>query len=91
MPPKVDLLQVVASNIKAYRKLHNLSQEEFSARVGLHRTYIGAIERCERNLTLGTLSLIAETMNVLPWQLLIAAQKPESRQGKTVVGKTRLK
>ena len=47
-----------------------VSQEEFAARCGLHRTYIGAIERAERNITLMTLDRIAEGLGVTPIELL---------------------
>ena len=60
--PSRDLKAAIANNIKAFRKRHRLSQEEFSAMCGLHRTYVGAVERRERNLTLGTLELLASAM-----------------------------
>lgn len=41
-----------------------ITQEELAHRCGLHRTYIGAIERGERNITLNSLEIIASTLNV---------------------------
>lgn len=41
-----------------------LSQEELAYKCELHRTYIGAIERGERNITLSSLELIASALNV---------------------------
>ncbi|MDR2500808.1 MAG: helix-turn-helix transcriptional regulator [Treponema sp.] len=43
---------IVGNNIKKYRKILNISQEELAEKAGLHRTYIGGIERGERNITL---------------------------------------
>lgn len=67
-----DYRKVISDNIKHFREKHNLSQEAFADLVGFHRTYIGSIERCERNLTLGTLNSIAEYMKISVPQLLTA-------------------
>jgi transcriptional regulator with XRE-family HTH domain len=64
------LNQVVASNLKRLRKKLGISQEDLAERCGLHRTYIGAIERSERNITLQTLEKIAESLDVSPQDLL---------------------
>jgi len=62
--PKIDLRKILADNVRAYRTREKLSQDEFANLCGLHRTYIGSIERCERNVTLATLELLAATMNL---------------------------
>ena len=48
----------VGYNIFKYRKLNNLSQEEFAWRLGIHRTYLGQIERAEKNITLKNINKI---------------------------------
>ncbi|NEP58173.1 MAG: BglI family type II restriction endonuclease [Symploca sp. SIO2G7] len=53
------LNQVVASNLKKLRKELGISQEDLAEKCGLHRTYVGAIERSERNITLQPLSKIS--------------------------------
>ena len=58
------LSSILAENIKAYRREKGLSQEELAFRCGLHRTYVGSVERCERNVTLSTLEVFAETLGV---------------------------
>jgi transcriptional regulator with XRE-family HTH domain len=50
---------IVGNNIKKYRKKYGISQEELAEKAGFHRTYIGGIERGERNITLDTLQAIA--------------------------------
>lgn len=45
------LSAIVGNNIKKYRKKLGISQEELAEKAGLHRTYIGSIERGERNIT----------------------------------------
>jgi len=64
------LNKIVASNVKKLRKKMGISQENLAEKCGLHRTYIGAIERSERNITLKTLENIAERLGVSPQDLL---------------------
>jgi len=49
---------------------------EIGEQCGLHRTYIGAIERGERNVTLETLNVIAVALEVSPWKLIFAPKRP---------------
>jgi transcriptional regulator with XRE-family HTH domain len=60
----------VGRNLRAYRLERGLSQEEFADVVGVHRTYMGGLERGERNLTLRSLERIAERLKVEPLELL---------------------
>jgi transcriptional regulator with XRE-family HTH domain len=48
-----------------------LSQEELANRAGLHRTYIGGIERGERNVSLINIVRIARAMNLKPEHLML--------------------
>lgn len=50
--------------------MHNLSQEELADKCELHRTYIGSIEREERNVTLSTLECLSEALGVSVSELL---------------------
>ena len=61
----------LARHALAQRKKLGISQEELATRSALHRTYIGAIERGERNISLATLELIAKGLGVEPSELLI--------------------
>jgi transcriptional regulator with XRE-family HTH domain len=65
------LSAIVGNNIKKYRKNLNISQEELAEKAGLHRTYIGGIERGERNITLDSLQVIANALNVAPVELIV--------------------
>lgn len=70
----IDPHRTLSKNLRAFRTRQNLSQEEFAERCGLHRTYVGAIERGERNVTLKTLSAIARALKVHPAELITESQ-----------------
>ncbi|WP_243152907.1 helix-turn-helix domain-containing protein [Sporotomaculum syntrophicum] len=68
--PSIKIRQVLAKNIRDLRQSANLSQEEFAELCGLHRTYVGAVERAERNVTLSTLEAFATALGVSVADLL---------------------
>ena len=65
-----DSVHYVAHNVRRLRKMQGWSQEAFASRCNLHRTYVGAIERAEENLTLRTLDKLAAALRVKPADLL---------------------
>lgn len=62
--------RVVGRNIRLLRQERGLSQEELADVLGVHRTYMGGVERGERNLTLRTLERLADRLDVDPVTLL---------------------
>lgn len=56
--------KIVGNNIKLARKKKGLTQETLSFEAGLHRAYIGQIERGEKNIGLVNLQKIAKALNV---------------------------
>lgn len=62
---------VFSKNIKARRLELGWSQEALADAAGLHRTYIGSVERCERNISIDNIQRIAEALGVSP-NLLIS-------------------
>jgi transcriptional regulator with XRE-family HTH domain len=67
-----DLQKTVGRNLRAYRQARGLSQEAFADVLGVHRTYMGGVERGERNLTLRSLERIAARIGVDPLVLMHA-------------------
>lgn len=69
MADKYQDLVIFGERVKAVRKNQGLSQEELAAKADLHRTYIGMIERGEKNITLLNILKIARALNVFPGDL----------------------
>ena len=65
-----DPKKTFGKNIKALRTSLNMSQEALADACGLHRTYIGAVERGERNISLENIVIIARALRVNPDNLL---------------------
>lgn len=61
--------------VRELRHAIELSQDNFAAHANLHRTYIGGVERGERNPTLSTIIRIAAALDISPSQLLERTQK----------------
>ena len=64
------LIEVFAQNLRLFRAKAGLSQEELASRAGLHRTYVGAVERGERNISLRNIEGLANALGVEPNELL---------------------
>lgn len=58
------LTAILANNLKGCRHARGLSQEGLAELCGLHRTYVGSVERGERNVTLSTLEAFSEALGV---------------------------
>ena len=61
---KSKLLINFGNRVRELRKLKSFSQEELAYRANLHRTYIGMIERAEKNITLINIQKIAKALDV---------------------------
>lgn len=64
------LTSVLGANLRSYRGRMQLSQEALAERCGLHRTYVGSVERGERNVTLSSLEVLARALRVSVPELL---------------------
>jgi transcriptional regulator with XRE-family HTH domain len=70
MVSKSDILNKFGDKVRFLRKEKNLSQEELAEKARLHRTYIGMIERAEKNITLINIEKIADALEISTSELL---------------------
>ena len=61
---KRDVLVKFGQKVREERARLGLSQEELAGRAGVHRTYIGMIERAEKNITLENIDKIAKALKI---------------------------
>lgn len=66
-----DIAKIIGERIRTYRTRAGLSQDKLAEMAGLHGTYIGQLERGEKNATLESVEKIARALN-LPFELLFA-------------------
>ena len=59
-----DIAKTVGKRLRSYRTGQGLSQEKLAERAGLHPTYIGQVERGEKNLTIESLEKITSALDV---------------------------
>ncbi len=65
-----DIVKIVGERIRAYRNKLGLSQETLAEKAELHSTYIGQLERGEKNATLESIEKVCKALNVPPEVLL---------------------
>lgn len=62
---------MIARNLLTYRQKRELSQEALAAVLGVHRTYLGGLERGEHNLTLGSIERLARRLDMHVLDLIL--------------------
>jgi transcriptional regulator with XRE-family HTH domain len=69
------ILKIIGINVLYFRTRARVSQEKLAELAEMHRTYIGAIERGEQNVSAVNIAKIAQALNVQPYELLL--DRPE--------------
>jgi transcriptional regulator with XRE-family HTH domain len=64
VPRESDILKRFGQRVRALREAQGFSQESFAIHCGLDRTYVGGIERGERNLALRNIEVIAKALGI---------------------------
>ena len=70
-----DLQVILGKRIREFRSKTGFSQESFADHCGLHRTYMGGIERGERNLTIQTVLTVSRGLGLTMSALLSGIEK----------------
>lgn len=65
----------IATAIRGRRESLNVSQEGFAERLGVHRTYYGALERGEKDLRVSTLERVCKALNVKMSELIAKTEE----------------
>ena len=73
-------LQLFGQHLIELRKAHGWSQERLALESGLARSYVGGIERGQRNLALLNICILAEALGVPPSEMLNFFQQKKSAQ-----------
>lgn len=60
----MSIVQIFGGRVRYFRNVRKLSQDQLAELCGLHRTYIGSVERGERNITLVNAEKIADALSV---------------------------
>ncbi len=66
----MNLKTIVGANVRGLREQLDISQEKLAEYAGIHRNYIGAIERAETNVALENIEKLAKALHVTPYLLL---------------------
>lgn len=78
-PQESKLVGIFADNVRRFRLAMSISQEELAERAGVHRTYVGMLERGEKNVTIYNIERIANALEVAPSLLL---EKPLAKKAR---------
>lgn len=78
VPDQTALLVGLGAALRDVRSRERVSQEELSLRTGVHRNYIGGIERAERNPTVSAVVALAEGLGMRTSELLRMAEDARS-------------
>jgi transcriptional regulator with XRE-family HTH domain len=76
------VLRKFGAALRRYRKMARLTQEEFADLCELDRSYVGGVERGERNLTLLNVIKICDSLKVNPSEMLADLNKWPKRDGR---------
>jgi transcriptional regulator with XRE-family HTH domain len=66
----MDVVQLLGRNVRHYRKLKGMTQEQLALEAGMERSYVSDLKRGQRNPSVRALGRLAEALSVSPMHLL---------------------
>lgn len=72
----MDVVQLLGRNVRHYRKLRGLTQEQLALEVEMERSYVSDLERGTRNPSVRALGRLADVLAIEPHALLMPASDP---------------
>ena len=78
-----EIIKTIGNRIRKYRNELHLSQEELAERADMHYTYIGQVERGEKNITIGSLEKICQSLGI-SFEELFAGLGPAQKESETL-------
>ncbi|MGA7711882.1 MAG: helix-turn-helix transcriptional regulator [Rhizomicrobium sp.] len=75
----MEIREILAANLRKYRKITGLSQEELAHRAEIDRTYISSLERCQYAASIDVLARLAKELGVEAAELLQKGPRSTSR------------
>lgn len=85
--PELALQRALGDRIRELRKKAGYSQEGFADAAGVHRTYMGTLERGEANVSLGNLQKISKALGITLSELFKTVEKRAEAVGRDTVGR----
>ena len=73
---KPDFAAVFGARVRAARTERGWSQEALAGEAGLHWTYVGSVERGERNISLRNIVVLADALGIDPGELVAGIKPP---------------
>lgn len=77
-----ELQKALGGNLRRIRLGRGLTQEQFAELLAVHRTYLGGLERGERNPTLLSVETLARHLQIEPLELLTAVTHPDRHRAR---------
>lgn len=68
--PPLTARQIFARNVRRYRRIHDISQEQLALMAGMSRSYVSGVEREERNISIDNMGLMADVLGIALKDLL---------------------
>jgi transcriptional regulator with XRE-family HTH domain len=68
--PPLTVRQIFARNVRRYRRINDISQEQLALMAGMSRSYVSGVEREERNVSIDNMGKMAEALGVALKDLL---------------------